>query len=206
MNVAHIEFLVEEPSMEAFLRTLLPRLLGEIHFEIRAFQCKDDLLKRLPQRLCGYCAWFPPDYRIVVVVDRDDDDCYALKQTLEQCAADSDLPTRTHPREGFFTVINRIAIEELEAWYFGDWEAVHTAYPRVPVTIPQRSSYRNPDNIAGGTWEAFERVLQRAGYFKSGLSKIEAARTIAPHINPTRNTSHSFQAFRNAILELVVPD
>lgn len=29
MTVAHIEFLVEEPSMEAFLRGLLPRLLDE---------------------------------------------------------------------------------------------------------------------------------------------------------------------------------
>jgi hypothetical protein len=25
-------------------------------------------------------------------------------------------------------VVNRLAIEELEAWYFGDWEAVRAAY------------------------------------------------------------------------------
>ena len=202
MSVTYVEFLVEEPSIEAFLRALLPRLLGEIHFEIRVFQCKDDLLTKLPQRLRGY-TWFPPDYRIVVIVDRDDDDCHTLKQTLEQHAASADLSTRSHPQGNHFTVINRIAIEELEAWYFGDWEAVHAAYPRVSVTIPQKNSYRNPDNIVGGTWEAFERVLQRAGYFKGGLGKIEASRTVAPYIDPTRNTSHSFQVFHRAILELV---
>ena len=91
MSVDHVEFLVEEPSMEVFLRGLLPRLLGPVHFEIRAFQCKEDLLKRLPDRLRGY-AWFPEAYRIVVVVDRDSDDCRQLKQELERHARQAGLP------------------------------------------------------------------------------------------------------------------
>jgi hypothetical protein len=201
MRVIHVEFLVEEPSMEALLRPLLPRLLGAVPFEIRTFQCKNDLLKRLPDRLRGY-TWFPEQYRIVVVVDRDNDDCRALKQDLERHAAQVGLPTRTHPQQGHFTVINRIAIEELEAWYFGDWKAVRAVYPRVSQTVPQRAAYRNPDAIAGGTWEAFERVLQQSGYFKGGLQKIKAARSIAPHLDPARNTSHSFQIFRDALLAL----
>ncbi len=201
MNVTYVEFLVEEPSMETFLWALLPRLLDEVHFEIRAFQCKDDLLAKLPQRLRGY-TWYPEDYRIVVIVDRDDDDCHQLKHTLEQHAISVGLPTRTQRRGKHFTVINRIAIEELEAWYFGDWEAVRAAYPRVSEKVPRRARYRDPDAIAGGTWEAFERILQRSNYFKTGgLRKIEAARAIAPHIDPTCNTSHSFQVFRDAILE-----
>jgi len=201
MGVTHVEFLVEEPSMEAFLWTLLPRLLGAVHFEIRTFQCKDDLLKRLPDRLRGY-AWFPEDYSIVVVVDRDNDDCRELKREMERHAAQVGLPTRTHPQRGHFTVINRIAIEELEAWYFGDWDAVRTAYSRVSENVPRRARYRDPDAIVGGTWEAFERVLQRSGYFREGLRKIEAARSIAPHLNPARNTSRSFQVLRDALLEL----
>ncbi len=204
MSVIHVEFLVEEPSMEAFLRALIPRLLGPVHFEIRTFQCKDDLLKRLPDRLRGY-AWFPEEYRIVVVVDRDRDDCRKLKQKLEQYAAGAGLPTRTHPQQGHFTVVNRIAIEELGAWYFGDWEAVRLAYPRVPPTVTRRAPFRDPIGIAGGTWEAFERVLQRAGYFRGGLRKIEAARAIAPHLDPAQNTSHSFQVLREALLELADP-
>ena len=201
MSVTYVEFLVEEPSMETFLRGVLPRLLGHVSFEIRTFQCKDDLLKKLPNRLRGY-AWCPEDYRIVVIVDRDNDDCHALKQTLEQHAAAAGLPTRANRREGHFTVINRIAIEELEAWYFGDWHAVRAAYPRVSESTPRRTAYRDPDAIPGGTWEAFERIVQRGGYFKGGLRKVEAAREIASHIDPARNTSHSFQVFRDAVVAL----
>ena len=40
--------LVEEYSMEAALEHLLPKLLGDIEYQIIRFQCKDDLLKRPP--------------------------------------------------------------------------------------------------------------------------------------------------------------
>ena len=113
------------------------------------------------------------------------------------------MPTRTHPQQGHFTIVNRIAIEELEAWYFGDWEAVRTAYPRVSQNVSRRARFRNPDAIAGGTWEAFERTLQRHGYFKEGLRKIEAARSIAQYLDPASNTSRSFQVLRDALLEFV---
>ncbi len=202
MSVAGVEFLVEEPSMEVFLRALLPRLLGAVYFEIRTFQCKNDLLTRLPDRLRG-SAWYPEDRRVVVIVDQDRDACQELKQRLEQYALEAGLPTRTHPQQGHFTIVNRIAIEELEAWYFGDWEAVRTAYPRVSQNVPRRAGFRNPDAIAGGTWEAFERTLQRHGYFKEGLRKIEAARSIAQYLDPASNTSRSFQVLRDALLEFV---
>ena len=76
------------------------------------------------------------------------------------------------------------------------------AYPRVSEAVPRKAPFRNPDQITGGTWEAFERELQRAGYFKMGLRKKEAAQAIAPHIDPVQNVSHSFQVFRDAALEL----
>jgi hypothetical protein len=96
----------------------------------------------------------------------------------------------------------RLAIEELEAWYFGDWDAVRAAYPRVPDTIPNQANYRDPDAIAGGTWEAFERVLKRAGYFQTGLRKIEAARAISEHWQLEGNRSHSFRVFVKVLQEL----
>jgi hypothetical protein len=73
MTALHLELLVEEPSMEAFLRALLPRMLPAGHtFEVHPFQGKDDLLGKLKARLRGYAQWLPEDWRIVVVVDRDD--------------------------------------------------------------------------------------------------------------------------------------
>jgi hypothetical protein len=201
MSVAHVEVLVEEPSMEAALRILLPRVLGGDFFQIYTHQCKDDLLARLPERLRGYAAWLPDDWRVVVVVDRDDDDCLALKAKLETIAAEAGLRTRaTNER---FSVVNRVAIEELEAWYFGDWAAVQLAYPRVDPNVPTQAKYRMSDEIKGGTWEAFERILKRAGYFKTGLRKIEAARAVADHMEPSRNTSPSFRAFRDALTNMV---
>lgn len=202
MRAEHIHFIVEEPSMEAFLRVLLPRLLPDQTFEIFAFQSKDELLQRLPARLHGYARWLPDTYRIVVIVDRDDDECHELKAQLENCARAASLSTRSNPTDSRFTVVNRIVVEELEAWYFGDWQAVRSAFPRVSETIPRRERFRDPDAIPGGTAETFERVLQRAGYFKTGLRKIEAAVAIAPHMDPSRNRSHSFQVFRDGIIDL----
>jgi hypothetical protein len=165
--------LVEEPSMEEALQHLLPKMLGQgIAAEIRQFQCKDDLLKQLPQRLMGYAQWLPDTARVLVIVDRDDDDCLKLKDRLEQMAHKAGLGTRQSPVLGQFQVINRIAIEELEAWFFGDWAAVCAAYPKVDANLPQRAGYRNPDAIKGGTWEALERELQKKGYFKQGLRKL----------------------------------
>jgi hypothetical protein len=204
MKTERLEILVEEPSMEAFLRALLPRVLGpQVGFQIYPYQCKDDLLGKLSARLQGYANWLPDTWRIVVVVDRDDDDCAALKQRLEQVAAQAGMRTRTAGVGQMWQVVNRIAIEELEAWYFGDWEAVRQAYPRVSVTVPKKEGFRDPDAISGGTWEKFELVLQRAGYFKNGLRKTEAAREIGQRIEPQRNRSRSFQVFRDAILEMV---
>lgn len=188
--------------MEMALRALLPKMVGSASFEVYPYQGKDDLLARLPERLRGYERWVPDTWRIVVLVDRDDEDCAKLKAALEKVAAAAKLTTRSRARGRSYIVVNRIAIEELEAWYFGDWEAVRAAYPRVPVTIPSKGKYRDPDAIAGGTWEAFERVLQQYGYFAQGLAKIEAARSIAANMSPERNTSRSFQVLREVLSEM----
>jgi hypothetical protein len=201
MIVEHFEILVEEPSMEAALKVLLPKILVDCSFKIHPHQCKQDLLKHLPMRLRGYARWIPRNWRIVVIVDRDNDNCKRLKSRLERIASKADLTTRSSTQRCDWTVVNRIAIEELESWYFGDWNAVQRAYPRVAQTIPYKAKYRNPDNIKGGTWEAFERILQRAGYFTGGLRKIESAKEIASHMVPKNNKSHSFQIFLSALCE-----
>jgi hypothetical protein len=95
MKVEHIEVLVEEPSTEAALQVLLPKIIGETSFDVYPHQCKDDLLKCLPSRLRGYAKWLPASSRIVVVIDRDADDCRELKARLDQMAAQAKLTTRS---------------------------------------------------------------------------------------------------------------
>jgi len=182
--------------MEEALRLLLPRIVGPLSHEIYGFQCKDELLERLPDRLRGYARWLLPTWRVVVVVD-----CRDLKCELELSASRAGLVTRSMDSLNW-QVVNRLVIEELEAWYFGDWEAVRAAYPHVPPNVPRQARYRDPDAIRGGTWEALERFLKRAGYFRGGLRKIEAARSIAEHMEPKRNLSHSFGVLREALEEL----
>lgn len=196
--------LVEEPSMEMALEQLLPRMLAGADFQIIRFQCKDDLLKNLPDRLRGYSQWLPANWVILVLVDRDDDDCRVLKQAMEKMAEDARLLSKTLAGHGQpFQVANRIAVEELEAWFFGDWTAVQAAYPRVSASQVSKQGFRDPDAVLGGTWEALERVLKKAGYFKTGLRKMECAKQVAQHMEPARNASRSFQAFAGAVASAV---
>jgi hypothetical protein len=201
--VEHLVFFVEEPSAEAALVLLLPKMLRQgVTFEIQQFSGKDDLLQKLPIRLRGYANWLPASSRIVVLVDRDDEDCVELKARLEDMASQAGLNTWTRHGPQEFQVCNRILVEELEAWFFGDWLAVLAAYPRADRKVTGRAGYRDPDAIAGGTWEALERVLQKAGYYSTGLPKITVAREVATHMEPARNTSSSFQKLRQALMSM----
>ncbi|WP_436606516.1 DUF4276 family protein [Sorangium sp. So ce1036] len=74
--------------------------------------------------------------------------------------------------------------------------------PTVATTIPSQAKFRDPDAIRGGTCEALERVLRKAGYFAGGLRKIEAARAIAEHMDPKRNRSGSFRILHAALQEM----
>lgn len=200
----HLEFFVEEPSAEAALELLIPKLAPGSSFRVHNFSNKGSLLKKLEQRLRPYATLLPAlkngglVCKIIVLLDADDDDCRELKMEMEEKASRVGLITKARNNKGF-QVVNRIVIEELEAWYFGDVQAVAAAYPGVPPTLDQKAKYRDPDSITGGTWEALEKVLQGAGYHRGGLAKIQAARDIAQYMEPERNTSRSFQVFCEGI-------
>jgi hypothetical protein len=199
----HIEILVEEQSAEEALKILLPRLLSpDTTYRLLNFQGKHNLLRQLPARLRGYAAWLTDDYRIVVLVDEDRQDCLDLKQQLETEAQHAGLSTKTGAGGSRFQVLNRIAVEELEAWFLGDIDALRQAYPRLPATLAATPKFRNPDAVPGGTWEALERTLKKYGYFKGGYRKVEAARAIAPHLEPDRNRSRSFWVFCEGLRSL----
>lgn len=179
MSIERLEILVEEASMEAGLRLMLPNWLGAVDFEIFPFQGKFDLFAKLPDRLRGYSRFLPVNWRILVLIDRDQTDCRELKQQLEDIAAQAGLVTRSSAGGADYQLVNCVFVEELEAWYFGDWDAVRKAYPKIDGKWPGKAAYRDPDKITGGTWESFERIAQKAGYFKNGLPKVLAATEIA---------------------------
>ena len=200
----HIVFLVEELSMEVALKNIAPKILKEnASYNIHPYTCKQDLLENLESKLRGYKHWHTSDLKIVVLVDKDQQDCHTLKSELEEKANRVSFGTKSSPKRSEYQVINRIVIEELEAWFFGDIDALRVEYQRIPITLSAKAKYRNPDAISGGTWETMEKLMNDNGYFRGGLRKTELAKNVSKHMDPTINRSRSFQVFRDGLLELI---
>jgi hypothetical protein len=193
----HLEFQVEEPSMEAALHGLLPRLVDErATWSVAVYRNKQRLLRELPKRLPAYGRRLrdEPHLRIVVLVDQDQDDCLILKRRLEDAAQDAGLISKSRAGDGAFNVLNRIVVSELESWLLGDVEALRACFPRLPATLDRRKDLRDPDSIAAA-WEALHRILRRAGERGEVYPKIETARRVALCLLPERNRSRSFRHF-----------
>ena len=202
----HLECLVEEPSAEALLNHLLPRMLPQgWKYKIHPFQGKCNLLKRLPDRLKSYAGMMrtDPGLRLLILVDKDREDCHNLKKRLENQAKRCGLLTKSHAGGGEFRVLNRIAVHELESWFFGDIQALRKVYPKLPVSFLKKKRYRfnQPDDL-NDAWEALEKLLQSYDYFPGGLPKVENANLVGQYMNPARNTSKSFQIFYEGITAL----
>ena len=192
----HIKFFLEEPSAEEALKHLIPKILEkDVSYEFHTFQGRDEMLKELPRRLKGE-QWIPDNWQIIVLLDEDRRDCHELKEYLEKAAHDAGFVTKssTAPDEDF-QVVNRLAIEELEAWFFGDIEALRAAYPKIPKNLQSKARFRNPDAIQGGTSEALRDLLIQKKYFTGRIPKTTVAQNVAQHMEPSRNRSKSFQVF-----------
>ncbi|WP_410618939.1 DUF4276 family protein [Amycolatopsis sp. cmx-8-4] len=197
-----LEVLVEEPSAKVALDHLVPKIVPDVDFEVIEFRGKTTMLKELPRRFAGYAARVQWErVKVVVVVDRDDDDCVELKKSLRTMASAAGL---SDPAASFESVVLiRIIVEELESWFFGDVPALRTAYPRVSESLDRQRQFRDPDGIVGGTWEALGRVLAGHGYHRPRLQKMRLASDVAPHMDIENNRSQSFQVFRDGLRRLV---
>jgi Domain of unknown function (DUF4276) len=145
------------------LEGLLPRLIPNHSFEIYPHQGKGKLandprkapdpkhrgvLDLLPATLRAWGKSLSPDTdRVVLLVDLDNDNCIWLLERL------SDMLSTIEPAP---SCLFRIAIEEVEAWYLGDWTALKRAFPKAQKN--RWSSYTQ-DSICG-TWEELQRVIQ----------------------------------------------
>ena len=176
-----IIFMLEERSMEALLKGILPRILPEgVDFLTIPHDGKRDLELSLPVKLR---AWNEPNVAFVVVHDQDSNDCVELKRSLQTICVMSGRQA-----------LVRIACRELEAWYWGDLAAVSEAYGMDLNHLSRKSKYRNPDSIDHPKKE-LKRYLPQMG-------QIEGAKRIAPHMNLEENTSRSFQVFLQGVKKL----
>ena len=97
----------------------------------------------------------------------------------------------------------RIAIEELEAWFLGDQEAVTRAYPNANIGVLK--NYKQDSQC--GTWELLMDAISPG--FRNNINgsrsqrilgkKVEFAKKISSHMNVEKNQSPSFKCFCDGI-------
>jgi hypothetical protein len=179
-------FLLEEPSMKAFLLEFLPRLIpGWQHkrdFLLVAHEGKSDLEKSISRKLK---AWREPQVRFVIVRDNDNANCAELKRRLLALAQGAQ-------RE----VLVRLVCQELEAWYLGDTHALKCAYPQHSATIERLvKRFPNPD-----TCPRPSKILKDT---IPDFRKTDAARRMGRTLSPDKTHSASCQAFMTGVRRLV---
>ena len=177
-----VVFLLEERSMKVFLEGLLPRFFPRLKFFCIPHEGKQDLEKSIPRKLK---AWREPGVHFVVVRDNDGGDCLALKQKLANLCADA----------GRVDTLVRIAVQELEAWYFGDPGALAEAFGNEQLrSVTTKKRYRDPDSII--------RPSAELSKLEPSFQKISGARKMAKYLERKNNRSQSFQIFLSGLERL----
>ncbi len=214
----HFEILVEDQSGKKMLDILVPKIIGEKHtFKVYSYKgigrvprnmkdsqnvAKRILLENLPKLLKGYGRTFsgyPTDYPAVVLVVCDLDDKCLKVFRKELCGILDKCNPKPETRFCF-------AIEEGEAWFLGDLDAIRTAYPN--AINPVLTAYVN-DSICG-TWEKLadavyhggSAALCAEGWQAVGEEKSRWAERITPYMAVIANASPSFCYFRDKVKEL----
>ncbi len=184
--MSEIVFFLEEPSAEAMLAGLLPRLLPpDIKHRCVVFEGKQDLERQIVRRMHGYRA---PGSRFVVLRDQDAGDCVAIKNALKAKCAEA-----AHPN-----AVVRIACRELESWYLADLAAVEQGLQVAGVQrLQNKRLYRSPDETVTPS-----RTLARIA---PCYQKISGSRAIGPYLNLDNGRSRSFSHFITAVRRIMAP-
>ncbi len=170
-------FLLEEKSAQAFLETLLPRLLSdEVSHRLIPFHGKQDLQKQLVRKIRLYQN---PHARFIVIQDQDSyQDCRVLKgQLLNLC---NETGRRAE-------CLVRIACKELETYYLADLSAVERALDLKGLAGKQKSEkFRMPDRLGNPSKEL--KLLTRDRY-----EKVGGSRKLGQHLSIDNDRSPSFR-------------
>lgn len=201
-------FHTEEESMIIVLETIVDKVLGariSYQFIQRPHNGKHNLLKEIATDFKNYAEQWKDsqDFRVIVLVDRDRDDCKNLNNTILKIAVEQGLPCDPlhNPIVPLLTVI---VIQELESWFLGDMKAIQTLFPNVVENPYFQTTYTTTDQIENPKEELL-LVLQYYGHFLNyeRLSAKTMAKKLAPHMTPDSNRSASFQFFNRRLQDLI---
>lgn len=201
MNFVCLVFWTEELSMKKFLESWLKQYLpgDDIGFKIFEFRGKDDMKGKISKRIRAYRSEGDFIYKHFVVIDRDREDCTELNEQLIKICASEGFEVRNCGSS--WQVATSIVIEELEAWYFGDWDAVTACYSRVSSTIPKKSRFRKSDQIEKPSRELLK--IFNSSHIKEKFLKTRIAENVGRNYNADRSTSPSFKHFRKVVDEAI---
>jgi len=212
----HFEILVEDSSGEKLLEQLLPRILGpdgdphtwRLHsykgighiprnLSPNADPTKRILLDQLPRLLRGY-GMTPGIDMVVIVLDVDKRDCATFLHELKMVAISCEPAPNT---------LFRLAIEEIEAWYLGDKDALLHAYPRAKRDVLERyvqdSACDTWELLADAVYPGGSLAIRKKGWPLPGQIKHEWAEKIAPYLSLQGNASPSFNKLIDGLSLLI---
>jgi hypothetical protein len=156
------------------------------------------LLDQLPKLMRGY-GKTPGIDAVVIVLDADKRECSEFLSDLKTAAAACNPTPNT---------LFRLAIEEIEAWYFGDRDALLKAYPRAKLDVlgkyVQDSACDTWELLADAVYTGGSAAIKKTGWPLPGQVKHEWAIKIGPLMNPHRNISPSFGKLRDGLRQLVI--
>ncbi|MUP38444.1 DUF4276 family protein [Labilibaculum euxinus] len=216
----HFEILVEGQTELTALSILMPKIVGDydvphtwcIHKhqgigklpeDLTAIPNKLDrsLLHNFPSKLRAYSKSMSDNEIIILLLDLDDvADCLAFKNEIlsakDYCFNEPNL-------------LVRFAIEELEAWFLGDINAIKKAF----VTSKTKLLNGYTQDSICGTWELLADIVHPGGFAKLNSfgkrsirileEKRKWAAKIAPNMNIENNESASFNCFKEGILNSI---
>ncbi len=135
---------------------------------------------------------------MVVVLDSDRRNCAEFLAELQALVAACNPAPNT---------MFRLAIEEVEAWYLGDQQALRAAYPRVRADVLDRYVQDSVCNtwelLADAIYPGGSAAIKKAGWPLPGRIKYEWAEKIGPLLEPDSNVSPSFGKLRDGLRRLV---
>lgn len=173
-----VEILLEEPSMENFLREVLPKILPlayvlDENCFLRPHNGKSDLKKSIPNKIKVFSNYHETA-KLIIIHDQDSSNCRKLKNGLVDLCKSN----------GSCAVLIRIACKELESWYLGDMDAIEKAYPKFKAkNFKKLAKFRNPDLI-----QASQELKLLIPEFQKGF----ASKNISKFISVEKSTSTSF--------------
>ena len=180
MNQAVI--MVEEQSIEEVTKIIVRRLGIENQIVVIPHNGKNDLEKSFPRKILN---WKKPERtRFVICRDNDGLNCTLLKQRLKDLV----------PKNAQHDFKLRLVMNELEAWYLGDLNALNLAGLITKGTVAQnlnKKTFKFPEHVSKAKLE-FKKLVKSGG-------QITLARKIAPHLDLQNERCKSFKHFISAI-------